>query len=528
VFEIRVHADCSENFRNLLKEAQNPRMADEIFRFGAFAFDCEKLLLTRKGEMIALGHRAGALLAKLLKANGKVVSKDDLINAAWPGQAVEDSNLSVQIAGLRKVLGQNSAGEEWITTAQRLGYQFVVADNAEQVKATRPDEVQERPTIAVLPFGNLDGEVKPDYFALGLVEDLITELSNLPGLAVIAQHSSAAEFSEAADLASISGKLGARYLLLGNVRRSHTQLRISTRLLDSKTMSSVWAERYDRELSDLFAVQEDVAKNAAQAIFGKFGGWLRPLARSKNPEAHDLVLRSRDLARQSSVACDEALSLTKRAVALEPDYAEAHRMLAVSHILGWSFWGKPEADHRQQAVEAAKRAVELDPRSSGARWVRGFAALYERNWEDADLHYHAALELNHNDADARVMIGDFYVMVGTPERTHHVYSEAFRLNPRPPDMYFWLRGQALTACSEYDAAIATLMQPETRRSISRRILAAALALKGEKVRAREEADFFMRSYPDWTVSRWTAAQPFKFDRDRQFWAEAYRAAGLPD
>jgi TolB-like protein len=250
VFEIRVHADCSENFRNPLKEAENPKVTIEIFSFGVFLFDCEKRLLTRKGEMIALGHRAGALLAMLLKANGKVVSKDDLINAAWPGQAVEDSNLSVQIASLRKVLGQNSAGKEWITTAQRLGYQFVGADNAEQVKATWPDEVQERPTIAVLPFGNLDGEVQPDYFALGLVEDLITELSNLPGLTVIA-----AEFSEAADLASISGKLRARYLLLGNVRRSQTQLRVSTRLLDTKTMSPVWAERYDRELSDLFAVQ---------------------------------------------------------------------------------------------------------------------------------------------------------------------------------------------------------------------------------------------------------------------------------
>ena len=213
--------------------------------------------------MLPLGQKAALLLAALFRRPGEVLTKTELMDAAWSDVAVEESNLTVQIATLRKTLGQTANGTEWIVTVPRVGYRFV----SQSSEAPRPDLAQaEKSSIAVLPFVNLSSDPEQAFFADGLAEEIIVALGKLPGLLVISRNSSFAYRGSDVDVRKVGSDLDVRYVLSGSVRRGGNRLRMSAQLADAESGAHVWAETFDRELADVFAIQDEVTRRIVDAL----------------------------------------------------------------------------------------------------------------------------------------------------------------------------------------------------------------------------------------------------------------------
>ena len=219
-----------------------------------------------------LGQRAVALLRVLLERPGEPVSKDALIEAGWPGRAIEDSNLTVQIAALRRIFEEGAGGASWIETLPRRGYRYVgpavATDNSPAAANPRasPLALPDKSSVAVLPFSNLSGDPEQDYFADGMVEDIIAGLSRIKWLFVIARNSSFAYKGKAVDVKRVGRELGVRYLLQGSLRKDGSRVRISAQMIEAETGGHVWAERYDRPLDDIFALQDEITLSVVGAI----------------------------------------------------------------------------------------------------------------------------------------------------------------------------------------------------------------------------------------------------------------------
>ena len=237
------------------------------YTFGPFRLDTEAMILFRRGEPVALGPRAVGLLRVLVEQRGVPVSKDTLIERAWTGIAVEESNLPVQIAALRRVLGETPGGELWIQTLPRRGYRFVGPVDAQDKKvASGPAAPTDKPSLAVLPFNNFSGDPEQEYFADGMVEEIITALSRIRWLFVIARNSTFAYKGQNVDVKRVGHELGVRYVLEGSVRKSPNRVRITAQLIDASTGAHLWADHFDGPLEEVFELQDKVASNVAGVI----------------------------------------------------------------------------------------------------------------------------------------------------------------------------------------------------------------------------------------------------------------------
>ncbi len=385
----------------------------------------------------------------------------------------------------------------------------------------------DKPSIAVLPFVNMSGDPEQEYFADGLTEDLITDLSRHAGLFIIARNSTFAYKGKTMDARRIANDLGVRYLLEGSARRAAGRVRINVQLIDAIGGGHLWAERFDRSLEDVFAVQDEVTAKIVEALVGRLA--MPPaLSRPKSMEAYDLCVRARNLHEQSPQAAKEGFLMLQRAVTLDPGYAEAHAFLALNHWLAWVHWGQPIDPNRSIAVATAEKAVALDPNHAGSRWILGTILAYERRWPESEAQFSAALNLDPNHADAWAELSDISVLSGRADEGLEQIRKAFRLNPYPASWYFKLLGQAQYAARQYALAIETLRREETYRTNSRRYLAASLAQVGQLEEARREAELFLVSNPHFRISHWVESHPLRDEATREHFVEGYRKAGLPE
>jgi len=270
------------------------------FAFGPFVLDTQRAVLLSEGRPIALSSKGLQLLQALVGSPGQVLTKTELMRAAWGDAAVEESNLSVQIAALRKQLGPTPDGGEWIATTPRVGYRFIgltAQAPAKDAKAskTSPAEREHRPSIAVLPFANLSGDKEQEYLADGTRDHEEPTKSRERGDNVFGdRNSSFAYKGKSVDAKQIAQELGVRYLLEGSVRHSSQRIRISAQLVDAESANQIWAERYDLELTEVFAVQDEIAERVAGAIepeLLKTEGAQAAARHTGNVTAWDLVRR---------------------------------------------------------------------------------------------------------------------------------------------------------------------------------------------------------------------------------------------
>ncbi len=305
-------------------------------------------------------------------------------------------------------------------------------------------------------------------------------------------------------------------------------MRINVQLIDAEAGGNhVWAERFDRELSDIFAIQDEVTTRVIEAIVGSLSNRSEK-QRPSNLEAYELCVRARHLWSHSAAACDESRILLARAIELDPNYAEAHWRYAFAENSSFMFYGSDRATAMTKALALAERALQIDPSDSGAHFMMGEALIYERRWDEAEVFIDRSLALNPNAADVLALLGDSYAMLGKLQEALLAKTKAMRLNPQPPGWYHWLHGFAKFTNGQYEEAAKTFRRPETYRTELRRNLAAALAKLDRPGRAREEAKFFMLANPNFRISTWIKNQPFMNPQDVLFWTETYRLAGLPE
>jgi len=273
-----------------------------IHAFGPFRLDVAAGILFRGTDPVALGQRAVALLQILVEGAGNPISKDRLIEGAWPGLAIEESNLAVQISALRRVFAEEPGGDSWIETLPRRGYRYVgPVDVKEQENQGATGNGQptlalpDKPSLAVMPFTNMSGDPEQQYFADGIVEDIITGLSRIKWLFVIARNSSFTYKGQAVSVGRVGRELGVRYVLEGSVRKAGERVRVSGQLIEAETGVHLWAERYDRPLDDVFALQDEITLNVVGAIEPSLREAEIERVKRKRPEildAYDLVLRA--------------------------------------------------------------------------------------------------------------------------------------------------------------------------------------------------------------------------------------------
>jgi TolB-like protein/class 3 adenylate cyclase/tetratricopeptide (TPR) repeat protein len=392
----------------------------------------------------------------------------------------------------------------------------------------------EKPSIAVLPFQNMSGDAEQDYFADGIAEDIITALSKLSQLFVIARNSSFTFRGKNVHVQEIGKTLGVRYVLEGSVRKAGNRVRITAQLIDATNDGHLWAERFDRDLTDIFAVQDDVTGRIVAALALNLSQGDRQKLKTEqtaNMEAFDCFLRGRELwyvhSKESNAQARELLA---RAAALDPDFAPAWGFLAGAHINDYvSQWTDSPPQSLERGYEAANRAVALDPRSPFAYWGLAFANLWMRRHDDAIRAAETQIALNPNDAEGYNALGVFLHYVGRSDEAVPYFQRAMALNPLCPGMWLHFQGQAYYQLGRYDEAEAVLKRrifrnPDT--DASRVLLAAAYGQMGRFDEAREQWREALRVNPDYSLEHRRKVLPYKNPADFEAVVDGLRKVGL--
>ena len=510
-----------------------------IHEFGPFRLDAEAGILFLGAEPTPLGHRAVRLLALLVQHAGRPVSKDALMEAAWPAQAIEDSNLTVQMAAVRRTLADARGESQWIETLPRRVYRYVgpaVTSSAPNQVTAASLTVPERPSIAVLPFANLSGDPEQEYFADGMVDDIITGLSRINWLFVIARNSTFTYKGRAADVKQVGRELGVRYVLEGSVRKTRGNVRITGQLIDASTGMHVWAERYDRQSDDIFALQDDIAMSVVGAIAPSLRRAEINRVKRQRPDsldAYDLVLRAQpDVDSGMPEQVRLALVLLERAIALEPSYALAHGNAAMCHHCLFLRDGLQEVN-RAASIEHARSAIAHGQDDAVALTLAGFSIGMDGHDRSAAFTaLDAALAISPSSALTYILGSVMLGWDGDADRAIEWSERGMRLSPfdswafaafDAQAMGHFHRGRYEEACR----AAYRSVQANPRHSITHVQLAAALAKLGRLQEAEAAAARVLELHPT-----------FRYGRQFQgvncapalaaSLGEALRTAGLPE
>ncbi|MFZ2099071.1 MAG: winged helix-turn-helix domain-containing protein [Oricola sp.] len=510
-------------------------MASERRAIGPFVFDPARGLLRRDDEVVTLGGRAAAILQTLLDANGAVVAKGDLIDAAWPDLTVEEGNLTVQIATLRKALGTMPDSGEWIVTVPRVGYRLVASEGA----APAGNGEAAPPALAVLPFDNLGGDREEDYFADGVVADIVTALSRYRSFIVISRNAAAASKGSAADIRDIAARLGARYVLEGSVRRAGGRLRLNAQLVDGATAASLWSGRFEGAVGEVFEFQDRITESVATTI--------RPVIddaefeRSRREWAgsvavYDLYLRA--LARvqdESAESNAQAVALLERALAREPDNAAllALGAWALEHriTMGWPPIGEDDA---ARCLDLARRGLARAGGDARLMAMCGMALLQTgKEYDHALAVIRAAAVANPNDLHVLAVAGTATMHCGDMDEAMAIMHRAIALAPNNPGGHFFMTGIAMMEITRgrHGEAVewaAKSLALNAHFDPTWWMLIAANAHLGRMDEARRFLAGLRRLAPGVTIARIAAGQPAKHPERIGAVIDGLRLAGMEE
>ena len=513
---------------------------DRPLSFGRFRLEPRGGLMSGARE-IRLTPKALALLSFLAGRPGEVVTKEELFGAVWPDTNVGDAALVTCIQELRKALRDNARRPRYIETLHRRGYRFIGEKTSTGARAPATDSeapafsLPGRPSIAVLPFDNMSDGPDQEHFADGISEDLITGLSRIRWLFVIARNSTFVYKGRAVDVKQVARDLGVRYVLEGSVRRSSKRLRISAQLIDAITGGHLWAERYDREIGDIFAVQDDITHSVAGQIEPHLlaAEGVRAMARSADDlGAWELVARAQThFWRMTRADFEAAIGPLKRAVAAYPDYAPARGMLglrlAFASHMGWV----ARDEGLRGAREHALRAIALDDRDPWGHSALGYWAMMERRTEESVSAFCRAVNLNPNSAAAHTNLSHIFAFAGQDREAIAHGEEAMRLSPLDPEMAFFLGGIAIAhymagrfSEAARSATEALRLRPEFQGA--QRLRAASLAQAGQIDAARASLATAQRQHPALSLDWIRASVPYQTPELMERFLDGMRKAGL--
>jgi adenylate cyclase len=403
---------------------------------------------------------------------------------------------------------------------------------AETDSETAAPAPSEKPSIAVLPFTNMSGDPEQLYFSDGITEDIITELSRFTTLEVVARNSTFVYRDQAVDVSDVGRKLGARYLLEGSLRKAGNRIRLTAQLIDVKTGMHLWAERYDRELEDIFAIQDELVHAIVSTLAGRLSNADVKRSLMKPPDslaAYDCYLRALDLDRkfdhESSL---EGLEFAKKAIELDPNFARAHASLATSTVtMGW-FQIDSSQTHLDESLRIAKTAVSLDPQDSFCHWALGLVYIRRSELDLARDALERALSLNPHDAMVWTDYAWYHICVGDPEKALQLLDEREAVDPIPPNWHWELRGEALYCLGRYAEAVASYERLPILHYWVHRNLAACHGQLGNIEKAQSHWALVLEVVPDAKPTREFACMYSIDPAINEHWYEGLQKAGLTD
>ena len=510
--------------------------------------------------------RIGISLGEVVVADGTVtgsgvVLAQRLEQLASPGGIVVQGTVSETVP-VRLPFTFESLGEQELKGFDQPVRAFTVGakpgelvpepdrDAASQSDITQQDEVSDRqigsekgkPSIAVLPFTNMSGDPEQEYFSDGITEDIITELSRFHELFVIARNSSFVFKGQSLNVSEIGRKLGVQYVVEGSVRKSGQRTRITAQLIDAATANHLWAERYDRDLEDIFDVQDEVARTITSTLVGRVGHAHGDRVQKKvtlNLDAYDWFIQGREIFYGGTPEDNQKASgMFEQAIALDPDYAAAYALLSESYIRDWiTFWNKPLDKSFDSAWSYANKAVALDDTDSQTHTAFGVTSLFSGKLEQARFHLERAHALNSSDTRVLAYLSRYDVFMGNPEQAIARVNEALRYNPY--GKYYFFLVPAYYVAHRYDDAIQVMSNIKNPAPIMLCWAAAAYAQAGDIESAQDAVERFVAiaetnlraagspipgSWVDFMAQRFQAKQ----DKDREHFKEGLSKAGVPE
>lgn len=526
------------------------------YLFEDCVLDTDRRELRRGTALVGIEPQVFDLLVHLIRYRDRVVSKDDLLASVWLGRIVSESALFNRINAARSAIGDTGDQQRLIKTLPRKGIRFVGEVREDETSATaathpapathrsRTEDTSgrdpylplpDRPSIAVLPFANMSSDPDQEYFVDGISEDLITGLSHIRWLFVIARNSTFVYKHRAVDIKQVSRELGVRYVLEGSVRRTGNMLRISAQLIDAMTGGHHWAERYDRELGDIFAVQDEITRSVTAAIEPCMlaAEGVRALSRSSvDLGAWELVAQAQThLWRLMRTEYEAALEPLERAAEAYPDYAPAQSLLGFCLVfaahMGWIDRDQGLLPGRQHALQA----IALDDRDSWGHIALGYCAMMERRTEESIAAFRQAVKLNPNSAAAHAHLSRGLAFAGQDREAIEHGEDAIRLSPLDPDMALFLGGLALAnyAAGRYAEAAqyatdAARLRPGFQGV--QRMRCASLAQAGQVDEARSLLVTVRHQQPQLSLDWIRANVPYQTPQLLERYVEGMRKAGL--
>ncbi len=531
------------------------------YRFGEYEVDLGRQELRRAGAAVPVEPQVFDVLAYLLRHRDRTVSKSELFDAVWQGRIVSDAALNSRISAARRAIGDSGTSQALIRTLHKRGFRFVgtvdeesaaieavatqgaaAEDAAELVPPAEPAEplaLPHKPSIAVLPFQNMSGDPEQDYFAEGLTEDIITGLSRQQWFFVIARNSSFTYKGEAVDVREVASQLGVRYVLEGSVRKSASRVRVTGQLIDATLGNHLWADRYDRELSDIFALQDEITNRVIGSVGPQILLAEAARVRRKPPQsidAWDLVLQALPhMWRMTTQDHHRAQELLREAIALDPDYANAHALLGWTYISLFNLDTRtPIHEFTDLALDAGQKAVILDDQDPWGHLVLGLGHARRRRPEPALMHLTTAIELNPSFALGHAGLGYALAAGGHPEHGLEALERAHRLSPRDPFLAIYaptVRYMALFALKRYEETIdvcraTAALHPD--HAGAWRLMTVSLALMGRTDEARAALAHTLTLQPDLSTAHVETNTVYANPADRARFLEGLRKAGLKD
>jgi len=524
------------------------KVATPVICFEDFELDTARFELRRAGQRIPIEPQAFDLLVLLARNHDRTVTKEEVFSTIWAGRVVSDAALSSQVKAARRALGDDGASQRIISTVHGRGFRFLMPAEHREARAgetglgTEPPAeaatpVQARPSVAVLPLANLNRDPDEDYLADGISEDITTALSKHRWLTVVARNPAFAFRHSTDGMRTIGQKLHADYLVTGSVRKAGTRFRITVQVVDAATESSVWSERFDRNVTDIFELQDDISERVAARIEAELGlSEQRKAERRprKNLGAWDLyqlgAVEFYKFTAESNQSCQELL---RRSIAIDPDFAGAHSRLAYAIVLSMVYFDAPnDPALMDSALAAAERATELDDEDANAYFTLGRVRLARREYDlaiDALTH---AVELNPCLAVTYCGLGDSLAYEGRLDEAIQQFETAIQLSPHDPFRwaFYSYRSLAHLFQGEFQAAASwarKAVQIPNAQYWARAHLVAALGHLGDHGQAQSALQDLLRVKPGFSLA-FAKERLFYLKREEQLesYLSGLRKAGV--
>ena len=494
-------------------------MGNNVIAFNGFELDTARFELRENGKPVAVEPMVFDLVLYLARNSERTVGKDEIFAEIWNNRIVSDAALSSQIKAARKVLGDDGTAQHTIRTVHGRGFRFVATieartsepslENIEPVVVPALKAVTTKPSVAVLPFSNLSGDASEDYFADGITEDITTVLAKNRWLTVVARNS-AFSFRNSSDGIKVIGqKLEVDYIVTGSVRKAGSRVRISVQVVDAETEFSVWVERFDRDMVDIFELQDEIAETVSARIEAELGlNEQRKAERRprKNRGSWDLyqlgVAEFYKFTPDANAKCQELL---RQALDIDPDFAGAHSRLAYAIILGMVYFdAPPDIERMDEALTSARRAIELDDQDANSFFTIGRVYLARREYDLAIDALEHAIELNPSLAVTHCGLGDSLAYEGRLDEAIEHFEVAIRLSPHDPFRWAFYSYRALAHLfrGEYPDAASWArksVQIPNAQYWARAHLVAALGHLGDEEQARDAVERLKEVKPEFSL-----------------------------